>query len=482
MRFVTSKTTSHVFLVVPKNPTKKQTNSNFYHLTKPFNSVKMLCKPSRSFSNGRNFSVSDLGKLPRSDPVVIKRPALSALCYANVSRLQVLQQKSAQPSPRKSCSSGYGDIRRCSTAASVVTSSLGSLVFSPSSLVVKSQLTQSKAPQRLALRRDKLTACAFSTALGFWKGNRRNELWQEKVFAPDGAQPSLAKSCSSGFGNIRKCSTAASVVTSSLGSLVFRPPSSLVVKSHLTQSDAPQKSEEWFALRRDKLTTSTFSTALGFWKGNRRNELWQEKVFAPEGDSFSAAAKSAMNWGVLNETPAVERYKSITGREVSFLGFAVHADEKFEWLGASPDGLLGGCPGGGILEVKCPYNKGKPELGLPWSTVPFYYMPQVQGQMEVLDREWVDLYCWTPNGSTIFRVCRAREYWELINGILREFWWENVVPAKELMSLGREEDARNYKPTSTHKQTGLAIVKSIQLAAESKLLCKEIAGHIEFYS
>ncbi|PIA51380.1 hypothetical protein AQUCO_01100301v1 [Aquilegia coerulea] len=380
MRFMTSRTNSHVFLVVPKNPTttyRYQTSSN---LTKPFNTVKMLCKPSSNFSNGRTFS----------GPVVIERPAISAMGYATFSRFGVLQQKSGQSSPRKSCSGGYGDIR--------------------------------------------------------------------------------------------KYSTAASVVTSSLGSLVFRPPSSLVVTSHLTQSNAPQKSEEWFALRRDKLTTSTFSTALGFWKGNRRNELWQEKVYAPEGDSFSAAAKSAMNWGVLNENAAVERYKSITGRDVSFLGFAVHADEKFQWLGASPDGLLGGCPGGGILEVKCPYNKGKPELGLPWSTVPFYYMPQVQGQMEVLDREWADLYCWTPNGSTVFRVCRVREYWELINGILREFWWDNVVPARELMSLGREEDARTYKPTSTHKQTGLAIVKSMQLAGEAKLLCKEIAGHVEFYS
>lgn len=230
------------------------------------------------------------------------------------------------------------------------------------------------------------------------------------------------------------------------------------------------------------MTTSTFSTALGFWKGNRRNELWQEKVFAPEGDSFSIAAKSAMNWGVLNESVAIDRYKSITGRDVNLLGFATHPEEKFHWIGASPDGLLGENPGGGVLEVKCPYNKGKPELALPWPSAPFYYMPQIQGQMEVLDREWVDLYCWTPNGSTIFRVCRERGYWDLINGILREFWWDHVVPAKELMSLGREDDAMAYKPTSTHKQTGLAIVKSMHLAAQARMLCREIAGHVEFFS
>lgn len=266
-----------------------------------------------------------------------------------------------------------------------------------------------------------------------------------------------------------------------MASLVVRPPSLLAVVACVTQNDMLQRSDEWFALRRDKLTTSTFSTALGFWKGKRRSELWHEKVFSLETQVIENSKRCAMEWGVLNEAAAIDRYKSITGHDVSSLGFAVHAEEQLDWLGASPDGLLGCFPGGGILEVKCPYNKGKPEIALPWSTVPFYYMPQVQGQMEILDREWVDLYCWTPNGSTIFRVIRRRDYWELIHGILQEFWWENVVPAKEALSMGREELATSYDPTSTHRLTGLAIVKSLKLASESKLLCKEIAGHVEFF-
>ncbi|KAF5726691.1 hypothetical protein HS088_TW22G00372 [Tripterygium wilfordii] len=262
---------------------------------------------------------------------------------------------------------------------------------------------------------------------------------------------------------------------------IVRPTSALVLTSHLNPFDAPQRSDEWFALRKDKLTTSTFSTALGFWKGNRRQELWNEKVFTCEAKIAEASKRGAMEWGVLNEAAAIDRYKSITGHDVSMLGFAVHPAEQYDWLGASPDGLLGCYSGGGILEVKCPFNKGKPETALPWSIVPFYYMPQVQGQMEIMDREWVNLYCWTPNGSTIFHVRRERQYWEIIHGILREFWWENVVPAKDALLLGREEEANSYKPASTHKQTGFAIAKSIKLASEAKLLCREIAGHVEFY-
>ncbi|KAF6173593.1 hypothetical protein GIB67_022952 [Kingdonia uniflora] len=274
--------------------------------------------------------------------------------------------------------------------------------------------------------------------------------------------------------------TSSAVASSSLGSLILHSHSPLITND-LIHSDVSQRSKEWFDQRREKLTTSTFSTALGIWKGKRREELWQEKVYPPKVESFTAAARAAMNWGVVNEDVAISGYKNITGRDVSFLGFATHTETSFSWLGASPDGLLGSCPGGGILEVKCPYNKGKPELGIPWSTMPFYYMPQVQGQMEVLDRDWVDLYCWTPNASAIFRVCRDRSYWDLIYGILYEFWWENVVPAKELLKLEREEDVKAFVPSSVHRQTGYVIGQSIKLAAASKLLCREISGHVEYY-
>lgn len=281
------------------------------------------------------------------------------------------------------------------------------------------------------------------------------------------------------FRNFSSCS---SLVVAPAASLTTSSSSSLVLTAQLSPAGVTQRSEEWFALRRDKLTTSMFSTALGFWKGSRRAELWYEKVFASDAPCVEASTMRAMEWGVLNEAAAIERYKNITGHDVSFLGFAIHPEQSLYWLGASPDGLLSCFPEAGILEVKCPYNKGKPELGLPWSTMPFYYMPQIQGQMEIMDREWVDLHCWTPNGSTIFRVRREREYWELIHGILREFWWGNVVPAREALLLGGKEAAKFYEPAPKHRQTGEVVAKSIKLATEAKLLCKDIAGHVEFYT
>ncbi|KAG8082425.1 hypothetical protein GUJ93_ZPchr0014g47171 [Zizania palustris] len=279
----------------------------------------------------------------------------------------------------------------------------------------------------------------------------------------------------------RSCSGSSLQIYSRSSVLSLSPSSALMVSSELTSSNVAQRSEEWFALRKDKLTTSTFSTALGFWAGNRRSELWNEKVFGSTKIKLADAAISAMNWGTVNESAAIEQYTSITGRLVGSLGFAVHTEANFGWLGASPDGVLGCDQDGGILEVKCPFNKGKPELALPWRVMPYYYMPQVQGLMEIMGRDWVDLYCWTPNGSSLFRVPRDRGYWELIHDVLREFWWGNVMPARELMLLGKAAEASSFEPQPKHRLTNLVIVKSRKLASEAKLLCKDVGGHVEFF-
>lgn len=93
--------------------------------------------------------------------------------------------------------------------------------------------------------------------------------------------------------------------------------------------------------------------------------------------------------------------------------------------------------GEGVLEVKCPFNKGAPESGHPWDAMPDYYMPQVQALMEVFDCDWAHLYCWTPSqGSAIFHVARDPDYWAAVWVLLAEFWYEHYVPAKLALARG----------------------------------------------
>ncbi|ERN00355.1 hypothetical protein AMTR_s00104p00078060, partial [Amborella trichopoda] len=331
---------------------------------------------------------------------------------------------------------------------------------------------------------------------------------QNMSFCPINSRSAVIMSCltASGYGS---CTN--QVTLSDLTSRKLHPSDSTMSKPYVTHllkrlvtsaigptaestkvaskgAEVHQRSTEWFELRRDRLTSSSFSTALGFWKG-RRAELWVEKVFLSDPNHLNSAV-AAMSWGVVNEASAIERYTSITGREVTQLGFKTHPNEpQLGWLGASPDGLISGpgdelvCgPSEGILEVKCPFNKGRPELGLPWPSVPYYYMPQLQGLMEILERDWVDLYCWTPNGSTLFRVVRDREYWDLIYGILKEFWLEHVVPAREALLACEDEAAVcRYMPLAKHAHTNNVIAQSRVLAADARLLCKDIGGQVEFF-
>ena len=212
-----------------------------------------------------------------------------------------------------------------------------------------------------------------------------------------------------------------------------------------------QGSGVWFQLRASRLTASAFSNAIGFWKEGR-NELWEEKLGLRDG----FAGNEATEWGSSHEDEAVKIYESFAQKKVSHLLFhLLSSDEAELWIGASPDGLIGtnaadtaGHPGG-VLEVKCPFNKGRPLQAKPYPTVPWYYIPQVQGLMAVFDRPWVDVFCFTvAGGCAVYRVERDREYWALMYSALSDFWWQNVIPGKHALAAGK--DVERYRPNGEH--------------------------------
>ena len=70
--------------------------------------------------------------------------------------------------------------------------------------------------------------------------------------------------------------------------------------------------------------------------------------------------------------------------------------------------------------------------------------PQVQGLMDVFDRDWCNLFVWTVNGSMLFHIKRDPEYWRLCFQGLAEFWWSHVVPAKHALAGDSPEIANLY--------------------------------------
>ncbi|CAL5395643.1 unnamed protein product [Camellia sinensis] len=234
--------------------------------------------------------------------------------------------------------------------------------------------------------------------------------------------------------------------------------------------------KNWQELRKHKLTASTFGGAVGFWP-RRRVQLWLEKLGAVE----PFMGNLATCWSNIKEEEALERYKLITGNSVLFPEFQVYGDNNNpddDWLAASPDGIVDklvyGLPSRGVLEIKCPFFGGDMSKASPWSRIPLYCIPQAQGLMEIMDRDWMDFYVWTPKGSSLFRLYRDVEYWDTMKIALSDFWLKHVLPAKELCSKSVITNPliqlRSLRPAPRHELCHFLVCESRRVVDDSKLL------------
>lgn len=163
-----------------------------------------------------------------------------------------------------------------------------------------------------------------------------------------------------------------------------------------------QRSDEWFALRKGRITASNFATAIG--KGQTRttllHKLVAERITQEKTESFQNAA---MLRGQELEPQALASYEMTRDVTVTEVGIVLLDDD----IAASPDGLVDEKGG---LEIKCPL--GNTMVGyLLAGKLPAKYKAQVQGQMWVADLEWTDFYAWHPEMKhLIVRVERDDDY------------------------------------------------------------------------
>ena len=164
-----------------------------------------------------------------------------------------------------------------------------------------------------------------------------------------------------------------------------------------------QNTDEWMELRKGKFTASTFSD-LFMTKSTKgyRNAIRKVVYETMTGEQPESFSNDYMKRGTELEPVAREEYEKQTFNTVEDAGFF----ELNEWVGASPDGLVGE---DGIVEIKCPAYSTmidylmKPEL-------PKQYFWQVQGQLWVTGRKYCDFMCYHPKLKPIFvRVERDEE-------------------------------------------------------------------------
>ena len=155
--------------------------------------------------------------------------------------------------------------------------------------------------------------------------------------------------------------------------------------------DHEQGSPEWFAARIGVPTASRFKDIITS-QGKKAtafnryaDELVAERIRQQPTETFQS---DAMRRGNELEPEARSFYSFVTGREVQQCGLCLLDDHD---IGASPDGLM---PDRG-LEIKCP----KPNTQVAYLSagkLPAEYVPQVQGQLWICERDQWDFLSYHP--------------------------------------------------------------------------------------
>ena len=147
-----------------------------------------------------------------------------------------------------------------------------------------------------------------------------------------------------------------------------------------------QRTDEWYKARLGIPTASSFNkliTSTGKPSSQAQTYINQLIAEAVTGKRPEQITTPAIERGIALESEAIEWYTLLTDRTVEETGFWRHPKVD---CGASPDGLIGD---EGLLEVKSPLPHNHVKY-VRANKVPSEYVPQVQGQLWVLDRKWCD--------------------------------------------------------------------------------------------
>jgi len=157
--------------------------------------------------------------------------------------------------------------------------------------------------------------------------------------------------------------------------------------------NCPQGSDEWLALRLGKVTASRFGDVMAEGQGKTR-KAYMKSLFTELDEHRVVPTYQDKNMldGTKKEPLARKYYENVNHCIVEQVGFI----ELNEWVGGSPDGLVGE---DGLIEIKCPiatthydYRKGiqKPSKA---------YIEQMQGLMWITGRKWCDFVSFRPESE-----------------------------------------------------------------------------------
>jgi putative phage-type endonuclease len=173
-----------------------------------------------------------------------------------------------------------------------------------------------------------------------------------------------------------------------------------------------QRSPDWFALRRNRVTSTLVAAICGLSPFLSREDAHDTL----QGTETSRGETEAMRRGIEREAEAIRRYEALTGNTVDSVGFVIPTDERYkDWTGASPDGI-GRDDKKLCIEVKVPSN------GRPTPKPSTAYFLQCQWHMFCSGRVYCDFVSLGKDSVSISRVRRDDDLVKFLMPHLRAFW------------------------------------------------------------
>ena len=176
--------------------------------------------------------------------------------------------------------------------------------------------------------------------------------------------------------------------------------------------DVIQQSDEWFKLRKGKISGSHAQAIGNCGKGLDTYiiETMSEYFSSGEKERFS---NQHTDRGNELEAQARAIYELETGSKVEQVGLVEYND----YVVCSPDGLVG--EDGGI-EIKCVDDKSYLKLLLDGETDTSYIW-QIQMNMLITERKWFDLVIYNPNFEKSISIYRLLPNQEMREKLLKGF-------------------------------------------------------------
>lgn len=164
-----------------------------------------------------------------------------------------------------------------------------------------------------------------------------------------------------------------------------------------------QRTPEWFEQRKGKITGSRVGAILGFNPWQTASDVLRAMVREYHNAPSEFTGNDATEWGTTNEPNAIFSYEVETDNKVVETGFHEFSD----WIGASPDGLIGD---DGLIEVKCPYFMRFGNKKFKSISEQAHYYAQIQLQLFATGRKWCDFYQWSPDEAKLEKVAYSEDF------------------------------------------------------------------------